>query len=175
MDAVKTYLVTGSLAAVSKTCEIPYDTVRKWHIQEWWKEVEENLRMEDSFELSAKLRSRINRALDITLDRLENGDFIYDPRTGGMVRKPVSLRDANKAMTDWIAAKNEVDSLPAARQNQQAVVDTLAKLTEQFAKMASEAKSRKRPYATVEGEVTNVEVIEDTSKEGLDGEEPKLP
>lgn len=154
VDAVKTFLVLGNMSDVHKALGIPYDTLRHWHISDWWTEIEDNLKAEENIELSARLKLRINKALEVTLDRLENGDFQYDPRTGKFVRKPVSLRDVNMVLKDMIKSKKDIDAVPVEAQNKQAVIDTLAKLTIEFAKMAG----RRKPV-TIEGEIIEQESL----------------
>lgn len=160
VEAVKTYLVLGNMAEVSRATGVPYDTLRKWQYSDWWSEIEEALNHEDNFSLSVKLRNRISKAVDIVEDRLDNGDFQYDPRTGKFIRKPVSLRDTWKVAEGMTKTKMNLDNVPLQKASQQAITETLVKLTEEFQKMAA-----KRPARTIDASDFR-EVSEPTTAEG---------
>ena len=50
-------------------------------------------------ELDAKTSKIVDKALDQIMDRLENGDHIYDQKTGRIRRAPVKLRELNATLT----------------------------------------------------------------------------
>lgn len=148
VDVVKTYLITGSLADASRVNGIPYDTIRHWRMTDWWKEIEDNLRAEDNMVLSAGLRGRINKAMALAEDRMDGGDYHFN-KEGEIVRKPVGLREINKALEVFVKTKNEVDNAPKQAQTIQGVQDALAKISEQFSKLTL----RQRKIEAVEVEV----------------------
>jgi hypothetical protein len=78
--------------------------------------------------------------LDVTLDRLENGDFQYDPKTGEMIRKPVLMRDANRVANDLIKAQMDLDQKPVDEEAQKQTQDRLQALAETFAGFAKKVK-----------------------------------
>lgn len=136
LEVVVSYLTLGNATMVEVVTGVPSGTIRQWKTQPWWKELAEQIQQESDTELDSKLHKRIERVLDLVQDRLENGDYLYDPRTGGFVRKPVSLRDgwkAGKEMFDvrMILRKSKPDSV-----NQEAVSDILKGLALEFATMA---------------------------------------
>lgn len=119
--------------------------MRHWRLTDWWKEIEDNLRAEENLELSAHLQKRIGKALALMDDRMENGDFMYDPRTGNCTRKPVSMRDLNKAVDTFIKAKIDVDSVPRQAQSAQGIADALAKISEHFKTLTTAKQPDKAP------------------------------
>lgn len=144
IDVVTTYLLTGNLALTAKTCDVPLATVKEWRKQPWWLDIVTQLQAEGDQELDAKLAKRVDRALDIVNDRLENGDWQYDPKTGQFVRKPVSIKDGWKVANEMIDKRWLLRKLPNEQVDQAAVSDILRNLAKEFAEMAkSRLKSSK--------------------------------
>lgn len=156
VEVVKAFLITGSVADASRVCGVPYDTVRHWRMTDWWQEIEDNLRSEDNMVLSAGLKKRIDKAMALADDRMDNGDFFFN-KEGEVVRKPVGLRDVNKTLEVYIKAKSDVDQAPKQAQTMQGVQDALAKISEQFSKLT--LRQRK---------VEAVDAIEVTSSTSVD-------
>src|SRR6202012_3299692 len=97
-EAVQMYMVMGSLKMVAAALQIPFDTMKVWKASEWWKTLEGELRVQEDLQLSARLTKIVNRSYDVIEDRMENGDFVYDQKSGKMRRKPVNMRDAHKVV-----------------------------------------------------------------------------
>lgn len=153
VEAVKTWLIIGNGVEVAAVTGIPYQTLRHWRTFEWWKEIEDQLKAEEDLEVSAKLQARINKSLDLVMDRLESGDFQYDPRSGKFVRKPVSLKDSWKVADEMMKRRDVLVGKPVASSTE-GVNERILKLAEDFAAMAS--KNRK----PVTIDVTDVEVVD---------------
>jgi hypothetical protein len=138
IEAVTTYLILGSLPLVASALKINVNTLKLWKKSEWWKEIEQDLRIQEDLQLSKRMQGILSRSLDVVEDRLENGDFIYDQKTGELRRKPVALRDANKVLSD-IGERRDVlinrhvhnESISTDK-----VEDTLKKLATEFARIA---------------------------------------
>lgn len=92
-QAVATYLATGDSNQAAKLTGIPARTIRSWFDQDWWIESTERLRAQHEKQLDAKLTAIIEKAMDVTLDRLEYGDEVIG-KDGAPVRRKVSGRDA---------------------------------------------------------------------------------
>ena len=136
LEVVTTWLVLGKIPLVSATTGVPAGTIRQWRTQPWWKEIEISVQTESDMELDTKLAKRIDKALDLVMDRLENGDFLYDPKTGAFIRKPVSMKDTWKVSTEMIDKRLLIRKQPKEVQNQEAVGDILKNLAKEFADMA---------------------------------------
>lgn len=147
VEAVKTWLIVGNGVEVASIIGVPYQTLRHWRTFEWWKEIEDQLKAEEDLEVSAKLQARISKSLDIVLDRLENGDFQYDPRTGKFVRKPVALKDTWRVADEMMKRRDTLVQRPLAT-SAEGVNERILKLAEDFAAMAT----RKRKAVTFEME-----------------------
>src|ERR1700756_1348319 len=89
IEAVQSYLLLGNLTLVASVLKIPRDTLKIWKTTEWWKNMVEELRVQDDLQLSTRLQKIISKSFDAVEDRLDHGDFVYDQKTGEMRRKPV--------------------------------------------------------------------------------------
>jgi hypothetical protein len=101
----------------------------------------------------------------VLADRLENGDFIYQPRTGAFVRKPISAEHANKITTQLIDRTLAVEKAAKPEKVTTEGLDVhLQKLKDEMIKFA---KSK-----TIEGEriVPNPESESPTVVAVLEGE-----
>jgi hypothetical protein len=143
IEAVTTFLMLGSLKMVSTMLKININTLKVWKKSEWWRDVEADLRTQEDLQLSKRMQGIINRTLDVVEDRLENGDFIYDQKTGELRRKPVLLKDAHKVGMD-IADRRDVlinRHISNESVSTDKVEDTLKKLADEFAKIANKITS----------------------------------
>ena len=134
IGAVTTYLASGNMSLTSVATEIPLATLNRWKIAPWWKEMVEQIRSEENLVLDAKLAKVVSKSVDELLDRVEDGDYQFDQKTGKIVRIPIKARDAAKITTDMIDRRQ----LLQGRQNEkkdtaQKIEDRLLKLAEQFA------------------------------------------
>ena len=143
IEAVTTYIMLGSLKLAAGTLKIPHDTMKLWKKSEWWKEVENDLRIQEDLQLSKRLQNIVNRSLDVVEDRLENGDFIYDQKTGKMRRKPVQMKDAHKISMDMHERHQDLlDRHMADTSITTDKIETrLADLAKEFARIASKVTS----------------------------------
>lgn len=153
MEAVKAYMVLGSVKLVSGALKIPFDTLKVWKTSEWWKELEGELRVQDDLQLSTRLQKIVTKSYDVIEDRLEHGDFVYDQKTGTMRRKPVAMKDAHRVAVDLmekrdVLVERHMDGNSVTKDK---IEETLADLAKNFAKIAATINETKRPV-----EVTDV-------------------
>lgn len=136
IEVVTAFLITGKASLAAIATGVPDDTVRRWKQEPWWNELIEEIQTSSDIELDGKLQKRIEKALDLVNDRLENGDFFYDPRQGEFVRKPVNVRDGWKVASEMIDKRFLIRKFPKERVNQEGVQDILKNLAKEFADMA---------------------------------------
>lgn len=150
-EAVVSYLVTGNMAAVSDITGIPHDTLRHWKMAPWWKEMESQARQQKRIEVSGKLTKVIDKAFKEVEDRLENGDWVYNQKTGEVRRVAVNARTAGDILTKSIDRQIILDKIQEVPETkQEAVLDRL----ESIAKRLQEASGTKKlPPVVIEGEV----------------------
>lgn len=105
VEVVSQYLILGNMRQVSAITGVKYDLMRKWKGQPWWQELEREIRATQNIEMDVKLSKIVEKSLDATLDRVENGDFIYDQKSGEVRRKPAALRDVHRVAVDTLAKR----------------------------------------------------------------------
>lgn len=146
LEAAKLYLITGNQATTAASLGIHKNTFNIWVNSQWFKELCAQIKSEGTIQLTNKLRTIASKALDVTMDRLENGEYIYDQKTGNMIRKPVQARDAHKIAVDFLEQSNKQEATLVREVTNDAVSGRLNQLAEAFSAMA--------------GKTTRVEQIE---------------
>ena len=145
-EAVLTWLTCGNLTQTSHLIGVGMPTVKHWRKQPWWQEAVDEFRDNDKVELDARYQKIIRKALDVVDDRLENGNFQMDQKTGQIVRVPVSISDSHKVMSDLVAQQQVLRKDKYTEQMAvETVNDKLIKLASQFAEMAMGNKQANQP------------------------------
>jgi hypothetical protein len=155
-EAVTLYLMVGKWPLVSQATHIPIDTLKKWKQADWWKEYEDEIRRAKHVETSTKLSKIRDKASDVVMDRLENGDFQYNPKTGKFSRKPVSAKVAGEIMVKTLDKEillEKIDEKPA--ENEQSIMERLNSIADKLLQASS-----KKPRLS---EVIDVEPIKEAS------------
>ena len=172
MKALTTFLATGSQAHTAAICGIPEQTLRTWRKQEWWAERIKEIREGENIQLDAKLTKVMDRALDAVVDRIENGEYMYDPRTGDIKRIPAKLRDVQKVAGDMIDKKTLLAKVQKGKEEQKQAItaDHLLMLAREFSKFATgkEHKDVDDVKTVIEGQ--HEEVFESLGMETTDKE-----
>lgn len=172
IEAVQSYLLLGNLALTSRILNIPEVTLRFWKTTEWWKDVVDDLKLQETMQMSARLKKIVDASLGAVEDRLLNGDLMYDHKSGEMIRKPVNLRDAHKVSVDLMDKKAMLDKAVVPQQEETTDDNKLEKLAEKFAAFVNK-KLDKEPEvidvqdieiktqdnSEVEGQAHNLEVV----------------
>lgn len=153
IEAVTTYLALGKLPFVTQVTGIPHETLRVWKKQDWWKDLESQIRTEENQELDTKLTKIVDKSLSVVVDRLENGEFFMD-KTGKVHRVPVKLKDAIKVSSDLLDKRSLIRKEPARQlaEKQESINERLLGLAEQFAAIAL-GKDPRKTEKVIEGEV----------------------
>lgn len=139
IEAVTTWLAIGNLTLTGSTLGIPLDTLNRWKASDWWKKLVEEIRSEENLKTDAKLATIVDKALEATLDRVENGNLQFDQKRGKIIRVPMSGRDVAKVSTDMIDKRALLQN---ARQTPETtpkkIEEHLLKLALEFAKFAKQ-------------------------------------
>ena len=175
LEAVQSYLLFGAIATTARVLKIPEQTMRNWKNTSWWKEIEGELKAQDEMQLSARLKKVMEKSLDAVDERLENGDFVYDQKTGQMRRKPVNMRDAHKVSMDLIDKRTLLQNRNQPTASEEQMSDKLLKMMKQFADFAT-GKLEQNNVVDVEFKETPIkesDAIYEGREEGLqEGESP---
>ncbi|HET8689019.1 MAG TPA: hypothetical protein VFM18_20605, partial [Methanosarcina sp.] len=150
IEVVKTFLALGgNLSLTSGATGIPIRTLHLWKTKNWWKEMTTTLKREEKLTLSAKTKRILDLSMDQTIDRLENGDFVIDPKSGAFLRKPVSARELNQITKDMMERKEQLDISTEEKQELKGYDDKLAMLAQRFADLAQMALEKPKPTIEV--------------------------
>lgn len=136
-EVVTTYLATGSLRLSGAVCGVPEDTIRHWHMTDWWKSMEAEIRTSENTEISTRLKKIIDKSLDTVIDRLDQGDPMYNPRTGEIIRIPVKAVTAIKALESAVDKRQVLNNQPTKITEQRTIDDRLANLMAKFEQMSN--------------------------------------
>ena len=139
IEAVTVYLSTGSLTETGRLLGIPYKTLEGWKSQDWWKELVAKIQSEQDQQLDAKTSKIIDKALEGLLDRIENGEYIYDQKTGKTKQMPAKLRDLNFAFNTLLDKRQLLRRQPTKIIEQQSTALQLQNLANQFAGFVNKA------------------------------------
>lgn len=135
IDVVSKYMALGNARLVSELTKVPYQTLVVWRREPWWAEIVEEVRRTRQGEMNSKLSKIVDKSLSVIEDRLENGDIIMNNKTGDLVRKPVSMKDANSVTKDLLAHQIRVEELTQKSDIQKETVeDQLIVLAKEFSK-----------------------------------------
>lgn len=166
IEAVTTYLALGELRLTANVLKIPEVTLRNWKSKDWWKEIESELRHQDNLVLSVRLKKIIGNTLDVVEDRLANGNFIYDQKTGQLVRKPVDVKDAHKISMEMLDKHEELINKQPTTISAEALDDKLDKLAAKFAEIARAAKAPVVVTDVLEGSFTEITNDQENKEDG---------
>lgn len=145
-EAVQSYLLLGNLALTSRILGIPEVTLRVWKASTWWKDLVEEIKSQERVELSSKMKKIMNASLSVVEDRLVNGDFQFDQKTGQVVRKPVNMKDAHKVAMDLQERADVIEAAdkPKDTASESSMEDKLLRLASKFAEMATKKIEQKQ-------------------------------
>lgn len=153
MELIQAYVVMGNLRLAASTLNIPEVTARKWKAQPWWKEAELEIRKGSKLQLSGKLSDLVTKVFQSLEDRVENGDWVHNPKTGKLERKPVSAAVINNIMKDTISQSVSLEKLGMEEAaSQEGIEARLEKLREELLQAAGKLK---KPVV-IEGEIIDV-------------------
>lgn len=167
LQAVASYVMLGTLRETALATDIPYDTLRNWHLQPWWKELQLQIREEDVQKLDSNLQKVIGKALKGLEDRLDHGDYQYDPKTGKLLRIPIKAQIALRVTSDLLVRQEKLREASVRGQKKElekTIEDRLLKLAEEFRAFAK-AKTINAVAKSVEESVAeSVVYVTETDK-----------
>lgn len=129
-NAVAVFAATGNLREVSRLTKIPLITLQNWQKQDFWQTQLDEVKREKALILQSKLGALTELALEKVHDRLENGDFVLNNKTGKIVRKPVGIKEATKVLetsvTQALAVAKDLQQYSSEKSSVQDLLKTLA-------------------------------------------------
>ena len=73
-------------------------TVTLWKSQEWWSKLVNDIQSGEGQRTDNKMSKTIDKALDMLMERMEQGDYQYDQKTGRLVKVPLKARDLERVV-----------------------------------------------------------------------------
>lgn len=137
IEVATKWLALGNMRLVSELTGVSYQLCRLWKQEPWWEEMIAEIKASKTRQLDDKLSRIVDKSLDAISDRIENGDVIFNQKTGTIQRKDVSLRDATKVATDLLTRQaiiQKQENEAVVHQDAVSIKDQLAMLALEFAK-----------------------------------------
>lgn len=142
-EVVERYLVLGNIQLVSALTGVDRGTISNWKKQEWWAELVAAYRGDKAVEVDATMSRVVDKALSIVEDRLENGDKVLNNKTGEIVNKPVSMKDAALVARDLLVRQQAIrKDEKEETQHRETTQDVLKALAKEFSKWSKGGSSQ---------------------------------
>lgn len=176
IEVISTWLTLGNLRQTAALTGVSYQLCLQWKSQPWWQEMINEIQAARKFKLDNKLNKIVDKALAVIDDRLDNGDFVYNQKTGEVSRKPVSLKEARGAANDLLQrqvalSKLEIETQQASRAD--SVKDQIAMLAQEFAKFNTKRTVEVIPNALHEERKTGLQDgVQEVPQSGRTDPEP---
>lgn len=136
VDAVQKFLSLGNVRATCDVTRVPYETLRVWRQEPWWATIVSDIQTSKRAALNNRLGGVVDKSLELVEDRLENGDFVLNNKTGQIMRKPAALKDVARIATDVIGRQIAMEELASrdTSDDSKTIQETLKELAAEFAK-----------------------------------------
>ena len=142
LEAVTTFLATGSIAETSRLINVPYRTVQSWKLDsDWWPELVNEIQSGENQKTDNKMSKVIDKTLEMLMSRIEEGDYQYDQKTGRLVKVPLKARDLERISSGLFDKRQLIRKQPTnIKVSDLNQADRLLKLAEQFAQFSGKTK-----------------------------------
>ena len=125
------------MAETSRLINVPKGTLDKWKTSDWWKDLIEEIQSGEGQKQDNKMSKVIDKALDTLMERIDDGDFQYDQRTGRLVKVPLKARDLERVTSGLFDKRQLIRKKPTnIKVDDLNQAGRLLKLAEQFASFA---------------------------------------
>lgn len=176
LEAVTTYLATGSYAETARLINVPLVTVKYWayHESGWWDKLIKEIQSGEGQRTDNKMSKAIDKALESLLERIEDGDYQYDQKTGRLVKVPLKARDLERITSGLFDKRQLIRKQPTnIKQEDINHTDRLLKLAEQFAKFTGQRIEEKEIVDEYieDGEWTEIQRDRIGDNDGMQDEE----
>lgn len=152
-EAVVTWLATGSPIETSRLINVPVQTVKMWKSQPWWEEMVEDIRNNESQQTDNKMSKLINKALDMLVERMEEGNYQYDQKSGRIVKIPMNASDITKVTQTLFDKRQLIRKQPTSiKTSPENTEQKLLKLAQQFAAFVGKSQKQELVSDYIEGE-----------------------
>lgn len=136
-DACAMYCVYGDIDQVSELTGIPAKFLREWKQEPWWNEIQKKVFVEQNEKLAGRISGVLDKSLEHLVDRIDNGDYLWDVRKSKLVRKPVDTKVLATVFNTLVTRRQLIRGEPTSITTQVGVDDRLKLLAQQFEKFAA--------------------------------------
>lgn len=147
-QAVELFLKSGNMKEVEHQLNIPYITLKYWKKAAWWDEYVRAIKGEEDLKIATKVSELLEKALRKINDRLEDGDYQYDPQTGELIRIPVKAQVLNAITANLGKQRIELNNQPTEHQMHDKDA-TNAKLQDLAAAFAAFVGNKSKPKPVI--------------------------
>lgn len=144
-DACAMYCVYGDIDQVSELTGIPAKFLREWKSEPWWTEIQKKVFVEQNEKLAGRITGVLDKSLEHLVDRLDNGDYLWDVRKSKLVRKPVDTKVLATVFNTLVTRRQLIRGEPTSITTQVGVDDRLKLLAQQFEKFAASKEVEQLP------------------------------
>lgn len=125
----------GNQRLVAEASGVPYETINGWKSEDWWTNLNQEILTSRRTLMGNKLGTIVDKALGALEDRLVNGDYILNNKTGEIIRKKVTAKDAIMIADRLITQKLKIEELQTKRpETTESVPELLKNLANEFSK-----------------------------------------
>ena len=136
INACCVFAVSGNSRRTAEITKVPEATIRAWKQTIWWQEITVRIYEEQDEGLSSKLTSLVDKAVEAINDRLEHGDYLYNPKMDKLIRKPIGARDLAAVTVMAVDKRQLLRGEPTSRVEKVSVDERMKDLAMQFKKFA---------------------------------------
>lgn len=136
VEACTLYAVYGDFDKVSEKTRVPTATLRTWHQEPWWVDIQRQVYVEQNENLSSRINIVLDQSLVEIADRLENGDYYFSKGSTELRRKPVDTKTLALLFDNLTTKRQLVRGEPTSISAKIGVDDRLTLLAESFEKFA---------------------------------------
>lgn len=152
INACCVFAVSGNSRRTAELTKIPEATIRQWKQSHWWNDVTTRIYSEQDEELSGKLTKLVDKAVDEINDRLEDGDYVYNPKLDKIIRKPINAKDVAGIAVMAVDKRQLLRGQPTSRTESVSQDQRLKALADEFKKF-SKAKEVKQDLSIEEVDI----------------------
>ncbi len=137
IEVVTKWMALGNMRLVAELTGVSYQLCRMWKQMPWWADLVAEIKASKDMQTDTKLSKLVDKSLELVGDRLENGDIIWNKKTGEYDRIPISLSKANKVANDLLGQQLNLSKKKVVEQvgeRQKTVQDQIALLAQEFAR-----------------------------------------
>ena len=116
---------------------IPVKFLRSWKDEPWWLEIQKKVYVEQNEKLASRISNVLDKSLEHLVDRLDNGDYLWDVRNSKLIRKPIDTKVLSSLFNNLVHRRQLIRGEPTNISANIAVDDRLALLAKEFKKFAA--------------------------------------